>query len=126
MVGHAELFLDHPGQHRGGPQARIQTVRYRTTVENVAEMGALLRRQQRRPAGPVSFQQSIHSVRLIKGQPLGHPRSRRLQNPRQFPAGAAFGVQDNSLQTLRHPVGAVPFRFLAEANQSAMRLGVQT
>src|ERR1035437_5168259 len=67
MVRDAELFLNHPGEHGRGPDSRVQTVGYRATVEDIAEWGALLRRQTRWTAGSVALQQPIHSVSLIKG-----------------------------------------------------------
>jgi len=42
MVGDAELLLDHPGNHRRGPYAVVQSVSHRTAVQNVAQLLALL------------------------------------------------------------------------------------
>jgi hypothetical protein len=54
-------------------------------------------------------------------QPLGHSGSRRLRNPGQFPARAAFaGSSGPRHATASPPAGAVPFRSLAEADQWAL------
>jgi hypothetical protein len=42
MIWNAELFLDHPSNHRRGPDATIQAVSDRTTVENVPRVLLLL------------------------------------------------------------------------------------
>jgi hypothetical protein len=36
MILNAELLLDHPGNHGRCPDAVIQTVSYRTAVQNIA------------------------------------------------------------------------------------------
>ena len=56
MVGDAELLLDHSGNHGRGPHAVVQSVSHRSTVQNVAQLLALLWRQLWRPAGSVPFQ----------------------------------------------------------------------
>jgi len=112
----AELLLDHPGDHGRGPDAVVQTVSHRTTVHNVPPLLLLLFRQFRWPARPIAFQQTIHSLGLIALQPLGHLRSRRLENPRQLAAGLAFRVQHDRVQSFRHAIGSVPFRLLAESD----------
>src|SRR6266852_1300939 len=49
MILNPELLLDHPGNHGRRPDAAVQTVSYRTTVENVAQLLLLLFCQFRRP-----------------------------------------------------------------------------
>jgi hypothetical protein len=42
MILNAELRFDHPGDHGRGPDAAVQTVRYRTAVENIPQLLLLL------------------------------------------------------------------------------------
>jgi hypothetical protein len=65
MVADAEFLLDHPGNHGRGPDAVVQSVRYRTTVQNISQLLALLLCQPWQPSGSVSFQQSFDAMGLI-------------------------------------------------------------
>src|ERR1700686_298160 len=56
MILNPELLLDHPGNHGRGPDATVQTVSYRTTVENVSQLLLLLFCQFRWPTRPIPFQ----------------------------------------------------------------------
>src|ERR1022692_1295803 len=67
MVGDAELLLDHPGNHRRGPHAIVQSVSHRPTIQNVSQLLALLWCQLCRPSGTVSFQQTLDAMGLILG-----------------------------------------------------------
>src|ERR1019366_9266786 len=50
MVGDTELLLDHPGDHRRGPHAVVQSISNRPTVQNVSQLSALFRCQLRNSA----------------------------------------------------------------------------
>src|SRR6266478_9624733 len=126
MVLHTELLFDHPGDHRRGPHSAIQSVGHRTTVENVSELFSLPLRQHRRPTGPVALEQTLDPMSLIARQPLGNPGAWRFENFRQFATGPTFGIQNYGLHPFRHAIGTIPLRFLAQDNQSLIRLRMQS
>jgi hypothetical protein len=80
----AELLLDHAGDHGRCPDAVVQAVSHRTTVQNISQLLLLLFRQFRWPTRPIAFQRSVHSIGLTALEPLRHLRSRCLENPRQL------------------------------------------
>ncbi len=65
VVMNAELLFNHPSNHGRRPHPAVQAVGDWTTVQNVAQLGALLRGQCGRPPGSVSFQQALQAVLLI-------------------------------------------------------------
>ncbi len=65
MIVNAEFLLDYPGDHGRGPDARIQAVSYRATVENVVELFPLHRRQPQWPARAMPFEQPLHAKSLV-------------------------------------------------------------
>jgi hypothetical protein len=65
MILNPELLLDHPGNHGRRPDAAVQTVSHRATVENVTQLLLLLFCQLRGPTRPIAFQQTIDSIGLI-------------------------------------------------------------
>jgi hypothetical protein len=125
MILNAEFLLDHPSNHGRRPDAAIQTVRHRTAVENVTQLLLLLFCQLRGPTRPIPFQQTIDSLRLITLEPFRYLGSRRLQDLRQFATGMSFRIQHYRAQPLRHAIGPIFLRFLAQANQSLMRTWMQ-
>jgi hypothetical protein len=125
MVDDAELFLHHPGDHRRSPDPGVQPISHRAAIEDVAEAAVLGLAQARGPSGAVTFQEALHALRLKASQPLGNLGARRLQNPGQIAAGAAFGIQDHGLQALRHAVRAFLLRLLTQSDQPTIGLGVQ-
>src|SRR6266478_1950396 len=64
--------------------------------------------------------------RSIARQPLGNPGAWRFENFRQFATGPAFGIQNYGLHPFRHAIGTIPLRFLAQDNQSMIRLRTQS
>src|SRR6266446_1375907 len=64
--------------------------------------------------------------RSIARQPLGNPGAWRFENFRQFATGPAFGIQNYGLHPFRHAIGTIPLRFLAQDNQSTIRLRMQS
>src|SRR5260370_9438267 len=70
MILNPELLLDHPGNHGRRPDAGVQTVGHRTTIENVPQVLLLLLCQFRWPTRAIPFQQTIDSIGLITLKPL--------------------------------------------------------
>ena len=48
VVTDMKLFLDDPGNHWRGPDAAVQSIRYRSAVEQVTQLRPLFVGQQRR------------------------------------------------------------------------------
>src|SRR5437870_8326675 len=104
-----------PRSPRRCPDAVVQSVSHRTAVQNISQLLLLLVRQFRGPARPIALQQAVDSMDLIALEPLGHLRSRCLENSRQLTAALAFRVQHDRLQSFRHAIGSVAFGLFAES-----------
>src|ERR1022692_2056812 len=79
MIMNAKFLLDHPGDHRRSPDARIQAVSYWTTIDNAVELFPLRRRQLPWPTRAMPFEQPLQAIGLIACQPLRNPGTRSLE-----------------------------------------------
>jgi hypothetical protein len=125
MVDDAELFFNHPGNHRRSPDPGVPPISYGAAIEDVTEAAMLCLAQARGPSGSITFKKARDAVRLIPSRPLGHLGPRCLQNSCQIAAGPAFGIQDHRLQAFRHAVRTILLRLLAQSDQPAIGQGMQ-
>src|ERR1035437_11046517 len=70
MVDDAELLFDRPGDHGRGPDSGVQPISHRPAVEDVAQAAVLRFLPPRRPPGPVTFQEALDAVTLIRSHPF--------------------------------------------------------
>ena len=125
VVTDMKLFLDDPGNHWRGPDAAVQSIRDRSAVEQVTQLGPLCVGQQRRSARAIPLQQPFDAVLLIAQQPFRNLRSGRFENSGHLAAATALRVEDHRLQPLGHPVGPVAFCLLTQTHQPAIGLRCQ-
>ena len=126
MIMDPELLLEDPGNHGRGPNSCVQTVSYRTAVQNIAKLLPLLTRQLSGSSGALSLQQAFNTVLLIARQPFGNFGTRRLQNFCQLSTSPPLRVQKYGLQAFRHPISPISLRFLAQPKQPLVSTSMQT
>jgi hypothetical protein len=126
MVRQREFIFYDSGDHRASPDTGAKAISHRAGLKNVGQLLALAFRNSRRPAGAVSFQDSLHPINLPTLQPQANVRAMNFKDISNFGSGSALHIESHGVKSVGHPIGTFAQGLLAELNQMLDSLGSST
>jgi len=118
MVGNRKFFLNNPGDHRAGPNAGMESIGHRTTIQNVRQSLQLRIGKFFGAARAVSLQNPVHAPSLPVVQPDGDFGPMHFEESGNFRGCSSFHIEYHGMQSPRHPIGPFLSSLFAQPDKS--------
>ena len=114
MGADLDLFLEDLRQERRSPHAGVQSVRHRTTLENVRQMVPLGVGQAGGASTAMALQQSVGAIFIPSPNPSVNPGSIHWESLRDLAGRLSLDAEPEGLQAQREARRWVRLGFLAK------------
>jgi hypothetical protein len=126
MVRQREFIFNDSGYHRTSPDTGGKAIGHRAGLQDVGQLLALALRNSRRPAGAVSFQDSLHPINLPALQPQANVGAMNFKDISNFGSASALHIESHGVKSVGHSIGTIAQGLLAELNQLLDSFGRST